>query len=192
MDILIQLVGMLLKFYGFAVLLRFFLQYFRADFYNPVSQSIVKLTNPVLLPIRKIIPGYGGIDWASIVISFLIGSLVLTLFHALWQHFSLPNLLPFLAVFLLQLIYTILDFFFFLAIARIILSFLMMGQNIHHNPFATIIIQVTNPVMRPFQRLIPPVGVFDFSPMILFIAIWLAQSLLLKAAHYIIPGIRLI
>ncbi|WP_164503471.1 YggT family protein [Pleionea sediminis] len=189
MDILFNLAVYALKFYGFFVLLRFFMQYFRVDFYNPVSQSIVKLTNPPLIPLRKIIPGFRNMDIASLVLALIISSIVLSLAFNLWQAISLSNLFIFLILFIGQLIYSILNLFFFLLIIRIIMSFVMMGQGFHQNPIAEMIFQITEPIMRPFQKLIPPVGVLDFSPILLFAAIWVSQMVLNKVAQSIAPGL---
>ena len=70
--ILIYLIQTLLSLYLIAMLLRFVLQLVRADFYNPISQFIVKITNPLVIPLRKIIPGYGGLDIASLALAVLL------------------------------------------------------------------------------------------------------------------------
>ena len=192
MGLVVQILVMIIKLYGVAVLLRFFMQLFRADFYNPISQSIVKLTNPVLVPIRKLVPGYGGVDIASLLMSFLIGGIALFLLYAVVGVLPHVNALQMFLLALLQLGSSILSLFFILLIARIIISFVMMGQNYMSNPFAEVIIQLTQPIIGPFQRMIPPVGVLDFSPIVVFILIWIGERLLNEFALAIVPGVGLI
>lgn len=192
MTILIKAAIYIINFYSMFILLRFFMQYFRVDFYNPVSQSVVKLTNPLLLPLRKVIPGYGGYDFASLLLAYILGGVVLSLVFGFWASVSINTLFPILLLFLLQLAYSAVNLFFFLIILRIILSFVMMGQGFSRNPFADIIIQVTEPIMAPFQRVIPPVGVLDFSPIVVFFLIMLTKEGLIYTAKLINPMFFLI
>ena len=66
------LVETLFGLYVLAVMLRLLLQFFRADFYNPVSQFLVKITNPLVVPLRRVLPGLGGLDLSSLVLSLLL------------------------------------------------------------------------------------------------------------------------
>ena len=86
---LIQTLGSL---YLLIVLLRFLLQLVRADFYNPLSQFIVRATKPLLMPLRRIIPGYGGLDFASLVLGIAI-QLVMLILIILLMGYALPNIL---------------------------------------------------------------------------------------------------
>ena len=67
----VLLVNFVAGFFLFVVVMRFMLQAVRADFYNPISQFVVKATNPLLVPLRKVIPGFGGYDIAALVLAYL-------------------------------------------------------------------------------------------------------------------------
>jgi YggT family protein len=192
MTLLFQAIIYLIHYYSMFVLLRFFMQYFRVDFYNPLSQSIVKLTNPFILPLRRVVPGYRGYDFASLILTYLLGGLVLSIYYGFWMNFSLSDIIPILLLLMLQLVYSAVNLFFFLIILRIILSFVMMGQGLTRNPLADVIFQLTEPVMRPFQRLIPPVGMLDFSPIVIFLLIMVTKNLLLSSAKWLNPIFTLI
>ncbi|NVK89250.1 MAG: YggT family protein [Gammaproteobacteria bacterium] len=101
-------------------------------------------------------------------------------------------LLPLSAIAVLEFAYLILDLFWYLIVARIIVSFIMMAAgNNQGNPFAAILFQLTRPIMQPFQRVIPPVGMFDFSPIIIFLLIGVIQYGLQILALEILPVARL-
>jgi YggT family protein len=108
------------------------------------------------------------------------------------MNFSLSDIIPILLLLMLQLVYSAVNLFFFLIILRIILSFVMMGQGLTRNPLADVIFQLTEPVMRPFQRLIPPVGMLDFSPIVIFLLIMVTKNLLLSSAKWLNPIFTLI
>jgi YggT family protein len=192
MNLLSQTLIYLIHLYAMFVLLRFFMQYFRVDFYNPLSQSIVKLTNPPLKPLRRLIPGYRGYDLASLTLTYLLGGLALSFNYGFWLSFGIQELIPVLLLMLLQLVYSAVNLFFFLIILRIILSFIMMGQGFTRNPLVEVIFQLTEPIMRPFQRLIPPVGMLDFSPIVIFLLIMFTKNLLLATANWLNPVFTLI
>ena len=86
----IYLVQTLVSLYLLAVLLRFFLQLVRADFYNPVSQFVVKVTDPLLRPLRRLIPGFGGVDLAALVLALLVQGVAIALILSL-AGAPLPN-----------------------------------------------------------------------------------------------------
>ncbi|HEC28805.1 MAG TPA: YggT family protein [Gammaproteobacteria bacterium] len=155
------LIDVFFSFFILMVMLRFILQWVRADFYNPISQFIVKLTNPVLKPFRRLIPGLAGIDMASIV-------LMLTLkFIAVLLTFALSGLpLHILIVLILSitgLIKLALYVFIFAIIIMAVASWIAPGA---HSPVLGLIDQIIAPLMRPIQRWIKPVSGMDFSPLI--------------------------
>ncbi|MCO7225271.1 YggT family protein [Pleionea sp. CnH1-48] len=190
MTIVLTVFAILTKLFMVFVLLRFIAQYFKADFYNPVTQSVVKLTNPVLAPLRRLIPGFGGIDLASIILGYFLSLAILGFAYNFWQGYEV-QLLTILLGGLLELLYALLDLFFYLLIGRVIASFLMIGTQLMNNPFVQLVIQLTDPILRPFQRIIPPVGMIDFSAIVVFIIITLSQQGLLSLAGSM-TGMRLI
>jgi YggT family protein len=160
------LVGTLLDLYITAVLLRLLLQWVRADFYNPVCQFLVKVTNPALLPLRRLIPSIGRLDTAAVVLMMaleLVGVWVVS------RIASTPLDPVQIAVFsITKLLATLLMTYFFLIIAAVILSWL--GGNLRH-PVIPLVFQLTEPVMRPIRRVIPPIAGIDLSPVFALIGI---------------------
>jgi len=178
-----QLIDILIGLYVTVILLRFFLQYFRADFYNPLSQFTVKATDPLIKPLRKIIPGFGGIDFSSLVAAYLVillKSIVLSLIGSSYP-FNIVFLLLFTFVELLQ---SILGLFMFLIIIRVILSWVAPAG---YNPVLAVIGQISEPIVAKFRRLLPTMTGFDFSPMLALIVIYFLQ---LSINYYLIPIVR--
>jgi YggT family protein len=149
------------------VLARFILQVVRADFYNPVSQFIVRATSPVLTPMRRVIPGFGGLDIACLVLLVL---LVIIKIGLVWVLRELPWYpLSFILFVVKSLANSILNFFIFTIFISVILSWIVQGS---YNPAADIIRQLTSPVLDPARKLLPPMGGLDFSPMIVLLGLW--------------------
>ena len=170
-EILGYLVQTLISLYLLAMLLRFLLQLVRADFYNPISQFLVKITNPVVIPVRRVIPGLGGLDLASLLLSVLLqmaGIVALLLINGL----GLPNILLLLVWSALGVVGLLVNIYFFALLAMIILSWVAPGSN---HPAIYLIHQITEPVMAPFRKALPPMGGMDFSPILLFILINVVQ-----------------
>jgi YggT family protein len=161
------------------VLLRFLLQLVRADYHNPISQTIARLTNPVLVPLRRIIPGFGGFDVASLVLLLLaemVATIALGLIHGV-------GMVPIIYVLLwapLGIVSMFLNFYFFAILAMIILSWVAPGNP---SPVIYLLHQLTEPVMAPFRRLLPSLGGLDLSPIFVFIAIQIAQIFVNYAAR---------
>jgi YggT family protein len=170
-DIFIYLVYVFFGLYLLAMLLRFLLQLVRADFYNPISQTLVKLTNPLVIPMRKVLPGYGGLDLASLLLSILLQMLMILLLVQLHTGALLPFLPLFLASLLGVAAYLV-KIYFFALLAMIILSWVAPGGN---NPALFLLYQITEPVMAPFRKVLPPMGGLDLSPIMVFILINIIQ-----------------
>ena len=170
-EILIYLIQTLLSLYLVAMLLRFLLQLVRADFYNPISQFLVKITNPLVLPLRRIIPGYAGMDMASLLLSLvlqLLAIIALLVLHGL----DLPNIGLLLLWAALGVIGLLVNIYFFALLAMIILSWIAPGSG---HPAIHLLYQITEPVMAPFRKVLPPMGGMDFSPILMFILINVVQ-----------------
>lgn len=163
---LIYLIGTLTDLYVTAIMLRLLLQWVRADFYNPVSQFLVKITNPVIVPARRVIPSIGKLDTASVVIMLLLEILQLVLIGLISQsEFPFQFLLLFA---IRKLLVALLLTYFVLIIARVIISWI--ARQTHH-PIIPLIYQLTEPVLRPFSKLVPPLGGVDLSPLFALIAL---------------------
>lgn len=168
------LIDTLFGLYIFAVLLRFVLQIMRADFYNPLSQAIVTITNPPLRPMRRYIPSVGNLDSSCIVLMLLL-QLVSS-----WLVFSLLGLSPALPGLLLVAVAELLSkaiyLFMFAIIIQIVVSWVAPGT---YNPIIGLIDSITSPLLRPARRALPPLGgSIDFSPMLVIIGLTLGLMLI--------------
>ena len=153
--------------YLLAVLLRFLLQAVRADFYNPVSQAIVKVTAPALLPFRRIIPGYRGIDFASLVLALVLNSLFTFLLIVI-AGFNPPGIGIIVAWSFVGLIAFFLKIYFWSLIISIVASFVAPFSG---NPVLLVVYQILEPLYSRIRRIIPPMGGLDLSPIFIFLAI---------------------
>ncbi len=163
---LIYLISTITDLYVTAILLRLLLQWVKADFYNPLSQFLVKVTNPVLVPARRIIPSIGPLDTASVVVMLLLELIQLAIIGQIGpSDFGLPFLLVFAVK---KLIFALLMTYFVLIIARVIVSWV---ANQSRHPLIPLIYQLTNPVLKPFSKLLPPIGGVDLSPLFALITL---------------------
>ena len=163
---LVYLIGTITDLYVAAILLRLLLQWVKADFYNPLSQFLVKVTNPVLVPARRVIPSIGPLDTASVVVMLLLELVQLAIISQITQSdFGLAFLLMFAVK---KLIFALLMTYFVLIIARVIVSWV---ANQSRHPLIPLIHQLTNPVLKPFSKLLPPIGGVDLSPLFALITL---------------------
>ncbi|MDX2478656.1 MAG: YggT family protein [Gammaproteobacteria bacterium] len=161
--------------YILAVLLRFLFQLVKAPFRNPVSQFIVTITNPVLRHFRRFIPGYGGIDIASLVLMMTLQMLELLLISLLFGTPASAVGLFVLAVG--KLLEMTIYIFMFAIFARIIISWVNPQL---YNPMTLLLASMTDFMMQPARRLIPPIGMLDLSPMIVFLILGLVLRLIVQ------------
>lgn len=167
------LVDVTLGLYIFAVLLRFLFQLVRADFYNPVSQAVVRITNPPLSRLRRHIPAIGGIDSASVLLLVALQSL------ALWLKFFLLGhppavagiLVGALAALLAKAIYVIIGALLILVVA----SWVAPGS---YSPLLSLADDLVRPIVRPVRRRLPDLGGLDLSPMVVLVILQLLMMLL--------------
>lgn len=168
----------LLTLYAAVLLLRLLLQLVRADFRNPLARAIVQLTNPVVLPLRKVLPPIGKIDTASLV------AVVLCTLLKLWLLFALAGVVApppgrLLAVTVLDVLSLVLGTYLFSIVLNAILSFVAPGN---YSPAQALLASICNPVLNPIRRVIPPLGGLDLSPLWACIAI---QALRIILSQYI-------
>ncbi|HRD65879.1 MAG TPA: YggT family protein [Candidatus Competibacter sp.] len=179
------LVQTVFGFYILAVMLRFLLQCVRADFYNPLVQFLVRITNPPLLPLRRIVPGYRGLDLASVVLAFalqLVEVLLVTLL--LGQSASVVGLLLLTVAELLKLLINI---YLWGVVIQAVLSWFNPDP---YHPAARVLAQLTAPVLRPARRLLPPISGIDLSPMLVVVALIFVSLLLQDLLGFWTGGIR--
>lgn len=169
------LVSTVFGFYILAVMLRLILQIVRADFYNPVSRFIVKITNPPLSPLRRVIPGFAGIDMASVV--FLLFLQMLELFIiTMMRGFPAPDFLGLIIFSAVELVTLGFYVFLFSIFILAILSWINPGQ---YNPINNLLHQITEPLLRPARRKLPPMSGMDLTPMLVMVGLWLVKLLVL-------------
>jgi YggT family protein len=172
----IQTLGSL---YLLIVLLRFILQLVRANFYNPLCQFAVKATQPLLKPLRRVIPSMFGLDMSSLVLALVV-QMALYAVILLLSGYKVDVL--FLAPWALIGIFSLfLKVLFYAMIISVILSWVAPGSR---SPAAELVTQITEPVLAPFRRIIPNLGGLDISPIFAFIALQLLQSWLIPRVAY--------
>ena len=163
-------------FFGLAmlvVLLRVLLQAVGANFYNPICQILHRLTQPAIGPLRRIIPPIGGVETAGIVLAWLIAILKFYALSALDNGAAVP--LTALAVAgLADMLSLLLWIWFWTLLIGVILSWLPIDNR---NPIVPLIYQTTKPLLTPFRRLLPDMGI-DLSPMFAIILVQLARILI--------------
>ncbi len=170
------LIQVVFGLYVIAVMLRFMLASVRADFHNPLSQFIVKVTKPPLTPLRRIIPSYMRIDWATIVLLFIVqaAELLLITLVAAGRLPALPGLCVLTIAHLLQ---TVIYVYIFVIIVQVIISWVNPGA---YNPATVLMYQLSEPIMRRVRNVIPPAGGFDWSPLVVLIGFQLMLILLVS------------
>ncbi|WP_280562641.1 YggT family protein [Chromohalobacter sp. 48-RD10] len=173
----LMLVNTLINVYLFVLMLRFLLQFSRADYYNPVSQAVIKATRPVVAPLQRIFCPRGRFDPASLVAGLLIKAITIFVLLKL-AGIGMPPIQGVLVASLAGVLSAILDIYFFALIIMIILSWVAPQAS---HPGAILVHQVVEPIMAPVRKVIPPLGMIDLSPIVVFIAINLVDSLVVGA-----------
>ena len=151
--------------YLLAVVLRFLLQVVQADFYNPISQFLIKVTNPALKYIRRVVPGYKGQDWSSMVLMLVIKALEISILSFI-NYATMPAIHGLIVLSLAQLLHLIIYIFIIAIFIQVILSWVNPGA---YNPATVLLYRLTDPLMRPARKLIQPIGGLDLSPIIVFV-----------------------
>ena len=169
---LMLIISTLFDLYILLVLLRFLLQMLRADFYNPVSQFIVRMTTPPLKPLRRVIPSVARQDSASIVLCLILIYAKFLLMRAL----SIPAvqiggvMAPIGSTSYAGLMFLV------AIIIKVVLSRVSPG---HYNPVIGLVDRLAAPILRPMQRLLPPMGGLDLSPLFAILLIMVAKMLII-------------
>jgi len=179
---IVFLVQTLLGLFTAVVLLRFLLQWVRADFYNPVSQFVIKVTTPVLRPFRRLIPGFAGLDLAALVLAWLVKGLELGIVALILR----PGVNPLgaLAWALPELVDLMIDSFIFIIIVRVIMSW-FNPDPYHSHPLTNLLDSLMEPIMRPARRLLPPIRGLDLSPVLIMIGLALLKMLLIPPLNLV-------
>lgn len=169
----IFLIQTLFGLYILVVMLRLMLQWVRADFYNPVSQFIVKITNPPLKPLRRIIPGWGGIDFSSVLLLIALQMTELFLVNlTVGRVFGIGGLFIGSIAELLELL---LNIFIGAILIQVILSWVAPSS---YNPLIGLVYKIAEPLLEPARRILPPLSGIDFSPLVVLVVLQLLKILL--------------
>lgn len=168
------LIDAIFGLYVMVVMLRFLFQVVRADFYNPISQFVVKVTNPPLKPLRRVVPSVFGLDMATLLLAFILQ--VLTI----WLVYTITGkAIPIASLLILsvgELVSLVLNIYLFSIFVIVILSWINPGT---YNPVVGLLHSLTEPVMRPARRILPPIAGLDLSPILVLLAIQVLKMLLL-------------
>jgi YggT family protein len=167
MRVLYFVVNTLLVLYQVVVLLRLLMQLTRADFRNPVARAIVQLTDPLVLPLRRVLPPLRRIDTASVVAVLLVAMLKVGVLQMLLIQ-ALPGLQTLLRGTLFDIIDIVLKTYLYSMILNAILSFVAQGN---YSPAQSILASICNPVLKPIRKYIPSPAGLDLSPLWACIAI---------------------
>ncbi|MGH8557825.1 MAG: YggT family protein [Methylococcales bacterium] len=170
---IIFLMDTLFSLYILAVMLRFLLQWVSGDFYNPISQFLVKITHPPLKLLRRVIPSIGRIDTASVVLMVLLKMISGWLIFVLQGSAS-----PAEAIFvwsIMELIGLLIDIFVVVILIQVVLSWVNPGT---YNAAISLIYSLSEPLLSTVRNVIPPLGGIDFSPLVVLIGLQLLKMLL--------------
>jgi YggT family protein len=155
-------------------MLRFILGAVRADFYNPVSQFLVRITNPLLVPMRRIIPSIRQYDTSALLL-MLVLQLVSLVIVTMLRGISVP-FITLLLVSIGELVILALNIFLFAIVIQVVLSWINPGS---YNPINALLYSLTSPVLGPIQRIIPSISGIDLSPLVALIALQVLKMLVL-------------
>ena len=164
------LIGLYLMF----VLVRFLMQISRVDYYNPISQGIVKITDPLCSPIRRVFPTLGRIDTATLLLAVLLQLIIICLVMSLSGRLIFDTV--YLAWAFVGLAALTCDIYFFALLISVVVSWLAPHSN---HPAIVLINELINPICEPARKIIPPLGGLDFSIILVFMFITLIDEYLL-------------
>ncbi len=173
------LINLVFGLYLAVVMLRFLLQTIRADFYNPICQFLITVTNPALKPLRRWIPGYMGIDWPSILLMILLQLLEICLVALLISgHIPSPISIP--VIITSKLLGLLIWVYIFVIIIQAVISWIQPGS---YSPLTVLLYQLSDPLVRPIRLYIPATGGIDWSPFVILILLNLALMLIVTPLH---------
>lgn len=159
--------------YFILIMVRFLMQVARVDFYNPLCQGIVKITDPAIKPLRRILPTVRGVDFATLTVAFVVQLIAVALVMLIVGGY--PFLPEYIAWVFLGMFSIIFDIYFFALLIMVISSWIAPYSN---HPALTLINQLTEPLCKPARKLLPPMGGIDFSIILVFVFISLIDNFL--------------
>ena len=166
------LIETVFELYILAVMLRFLLQLFRADFYNPISQFLIKVTTPVLRPLRRWIPGFAGIDVAALALMAILKFIEIVLVEAVKGY--IPGIGGLLILSIASLLQLLIYVFIVAILIQVVLSWIAPDT---YNPMTSILRSLCGPLLRPVRHRLPSLGGLDLSPLVVLIVLQLILML---------------
>lgn len=173
-DALVYAIQFIFSILSFLFVARFLLQACRVDFYNPISQGFIKITDPILKPLRLVIPGFRNLDIAAFLAALVLEAALHVILFTLFDRYP-GNVLQIISYGFLQVLLLIIQVFWWSILVVIIASFIAPGS---YHPALTLMQQVTEPLMAPARKLLPPMGGLDFSPIIVILLLGVLQRIL--------------
>ncbi|MEJ2129488.1 MAG: YggT family protein [Woeseiaceae bacterium] len=173
-DALIFIIRTLVDLYIITFLLRIIMQWVRADFRNPLTQFILRVTSPLVVPLRRFVPAIGNLDTASLVVVLVLEHLVSVVLVSVTCGGE-PQFMPIVSLTILRTIYLGLRVYLFVILVYVILSWVNPGT---FNPVSSLLASISEPVLRPLRSLIPPIGGLDLSALFALIGIQAVTMLL--------------
>lgn len=180
------ILGIMFNLYATVVAVRFVMQVVHADYYNPLAQGIVRITDPLLKPMRRVIPSVKRYDTSSLLLCFIVLFLKLLVFKllslgyvpALGQSLLVSGVAPAKLVIIafLDLIHQFFNVFIFALIIQAILSWIPGAAG---NPVQSLVSAISEPVLRPLRNLIPPMGGIDLTVFFTIIGLFALRIFLL-------------
>lgn len=176
---IVFIITALAHLYLLVLLLRLLLPWMGANFRNPLAQAILRLTSPLVVPVRRVVPPIGRLDTATVIVAFAIQYLTIMLIAAIkaWPL----GIVPIAVTAAVNLVTLTLRLFAYAIVVRVLLSWFAAAT---YNPATAIIDALTEPVLRPFRQLLPPMGGLDLSP--------LFAMLVLFALSILISGLKML
>jgi YggT family protein len=173
-DALIFVFRALIELYIITFVLRLIMQWIRADTRNPLVQFILRVTNPLVVPLRRYVPTAWGFDTATFIVLFVIQALATTALLNVACTVT-PHIGQIISLSLLRLVHLALNVYLFLILAYVILSWIGPGG---YNPAVNLLGNIVQPALRPLRRWIPPIAGIDLSPLFALILIGFVMRLL--------------
>lgn len=162
--------------YFLLVMVRFLMQVSRVDYYNPICQGIVKVTDPAVKPFKQILPSVNGVDFATLVVAFLVQLIAIAIIMFLYGGYVFAPV--YIAWVLIGMVSIILDIYFFALLIMVIASWISPYSN---HPALSLVIQLTEPICAPARKMLPPMGGLDFSIILVFVFITIINNYLVVA-----------
>ena len=189
------LLGTVFSFYAMVIAIRFVMQALRVDYYNPLAQFVIKVTDPILVPMRRVIPSWGGYDIAALVLCLIVIFLKLAVFKllqlgvvpAVGRGFNAEALgiSHMVVLSILDMLNMFFNIFIFSIIIQAILSWVVQDPG---HPLYALLGKITAPVLQPVQRFVPPIGGLDLSPLVALIGLVFIKMLVMGSLVNLFAG----